>query len=53
MHNFIICNILLVKPTGQINFEDVRTQKRIILEEILKTGCDDVGPIIPAQNKVQ
>ena len=53
MRNFIICNILQVKSTGQINFEDVRVQRRIILEQILKTGCHDVGWINPAQNKVQ
>jgi hypothetical protein len=52
MHNFIICKILQVKSTGQINFEDVRVQRRIILEQILKTGCDAVGWINPAQNKV-
>jgi len=44
----VICNILQVKPTGQINFEDVRVQRRIILEQISKTGCDDVGWINPA-----
>jgi hypothetical protein len=53
MHNFIIYNSLQIKPTGQINFEDVRTQMRIILEKILKTGCDVVGWINPAQNTVQ
>jgi hypothetical protein len=52
MHNFIIYNILQVKSTGQINFEDVRVQRRIILEQILKTGCDAVGWINPVQNKV-
>jgi hypothetical protein len=52
MHNFIICKILQVKSTGQINFEDVHVQRRIILEQILKTGCDAVGWINPAQNKV-
>jgi hypothetical protein len=52
MHDFIICNVLQVKPTGQINFEDVRVQRRITLKEILKTGCDAVGWINPAQNKV-
>jgi len=31
LHNFIICNILQVKPTGQINFKHLRVQRRIIL----------------------
>lgn len=53
MHKFITCKILQVKSTGQINFEDVRVQIRVILEQILKAGCDAVGWINPAQNKVE
>jgi hypothetical protein len=51
--NFINYDILQVNPTRHINFEDVRTQRRIILEQILKIWCDNVGWINPAQIKVQ